>query len=121
MDKKEMIKNLYVFSRDIRFDLTKNFIISLVGPRRSGKTYFLYDLIKNKLKLADEDYLFMDFEDAELEGVNFKDILEAVNLHEEYYGKKPEYIFRSTKRIKTTQQMLHDDHIQLLYFGDYNH
>lgn len=93
IDKKESIKNLHVFSRDTHFELTKSFIISIVGPRRSGKTYSLYDLIKNKLKLADEDFLFMDFEDAELTGINFKEILEAVNLHEEYYGKKPTYVF----------------------------
>ena len=93
IDKKEIIKDLYVFSRDTTLEPTKDFIISIVGPRRAGKTYSLYDLIKNKLKLREEDFIFMDFEDAELADMNFNEILDAVNLHEEYYGKKPAYIF----------------------------
>lgn len=93
IDKKETIKGLKVFSREIPQDFTKNFINSLVGPRRAGKTYFLYNLIQNEFQLDDENFIFMDFEDPELVEINFKEILEVVNIHEEYYGKKPKYIF----------------------------
>ncbi|MFH8120435.1 MAG: ATP-binding protein [Candidatus Aenigmatarchaeota archaeon] len=92
VDKKEIIRNLTVFPRDISLELTKNFITSIVGPRRSGKTYFLYDLI-NKLKLSDDSFIFMDFDDAELASANFKDIIKAINVHQEHYGKESEYIF----------------------------
>lgn len=93
IDKKETIKGLDVFPRDVHLKFTKNFITSLIGPRRAGKTYFFYNLILNKFKLNDESFIFIDFEDIALTGISFKEILEAVNVHEEHYGKKPECIF----------------------------
>ncbi|MBU4255816.1 MAG: ATP-binding protein [Candidatus Thermoplasmatota archaeon] len=93
IDKKEIIRNLDVFPRTIDIVKTKNFIVPVVGPRRAGKSYCLYDLIVNKLKIKDADFLFMNFEDAELADINFKEIANIVNLHEEIYGKKPEYTF----------------------------
>jgi predicted AAA+ superfamily ATPase len=93
IDKKEIIRNLDVFPRTIDIVKMKNFIVPIVGPRRAGKTYCLYDLIVNKLKIKDADFLFMNFEDAELADINFKEIANIVNIHEEIYGKKPEYAF----------------------------
>ncbi|MEM4335719.1 MAG: ATP-binding protein [Candidatus Anstonellales archaeon] len=93
VDKKEQIKELEVFPRMIDGMLTKNFVVSILGPRRAGKSYFMYDLIKNKLKLTDEEFVFVNFEDVELFHAGFTDIIECVNMHEEMYGKKPTYIF----------------------------
>src|SRR3989338_6145213 len=90
IDKKENIKTSKVFPRTIAFEFTENV---LIGPRRAGKTYFLYDLILNKLKLKDEEFIFMDFEDAALNGIKLNDIVETINLHDEYYKKKPRYLF----------------------------
>ena len=93
IDKKENVKTSKVFSRAIIFEFTENFVNVLIGPRRAGKTYFLYDLILNKLKLENEEFIFMDFEDAALSGIKLNDIIETVNLHEEHYKKKPRYLF----------------------------
>ena len=93
IDKKENIKTSKVFPRTIAFEFTENFVNVLIGPRRAGKTYFLYDLILNKLKLKDEEFIFMDFEDAALSDIKSNDIVETINLHEEYYKKKPRYLF----------------------------
>ncbi|NIA04232.1 MAG: AAA family ATPase [Nitrospiraceae bacterium] len=93
LDKKENIKELRVFSRDINLQLSKNFIVSVIGPRRAGKSYFLYDVILNRFKIEDKDYLFMNFEDAQLSDFHFMDIVNSVNLHEELYECKPKYIF----------------------------
>lgn len=93
VDKKETLNNLEVLPREIEIKPTKNFIVSIIGPRRAGKTYSLYNLILNELKLKPEEFIFMDFEDAQLVGIDLEDILEAVNVHQEEYGKKPKYIF----------------------------
>lgn len=93
IDKKENIRKLNVFQRRIAFKFTENFVNVLMGSRRAGKTYFLYDLILNKLKLKNEDFIFMDFEDARLDGIKLNDIIEAINLHEEQYKKGPKYLF----------------------------
>ncbi|MFH7882520.1 MAG: ATP-binding protein [Candidatus Aenigmatarchaeota archaeon] len=93
IDKKEDIKSLEVIPRDISFPLTKSFIVSVIGPRRAGKTYSLYDLIINKQKIKDEDYLFINFEDEEIAKFSREEIVKAISYHHEIYGKEPAFIF----------------------------
>ncbi len=86
IDRKEDIKLLEIKERDVSFKLTKDFIFSIIGPRRAGKTYFLYHFIK-KNNLKDDEYLFVNFE--EIEG-NLDDFIEK---HIEIYGKYPKFLF----------------------------
>jgi len=93
IDKKEQIRRLDVFPRGLEVALTKRFIIPVVGPRRAGKSFYLYGLILNKLKIKDEEFIFMNFEDTQLIGADAGDVSGAASIHEEIYGKKPQYIF----------------------------
>lgn len=93
IDKKEQIRKFEVFPRLLEVARTKRFIIPIVGPRRAGKSFYLYDLILNKLKIADTDFVYLNFEDPELTGANFRDVLSAIDSHEELHGKKPQYVF----------------------------
>lgn len=57
-----------LIKRNINIELDLKMIVSLVGARRSGKTYILYDLI-SQLKqkgIAKENILFLNFEDERL-------------------------------------------------------
>jgi len=92
LDKKEEIKEMKVKKRKIEFPETKNFIISVIGPRRAGKTYSIFNLIKKK-KLKDEDYLFINFEDDEICEMKRKEIRKAIFYHQEIYGREPKYLF----------------------------
>ncbi len=93
VDKKEDIRSLKVMPRQISIPLTKNFVKSIIGPRRAGKTYSLYDLIINKEKLRDEDFLFINFEDEAVNRVDRDEIIKTVSYHHEIYGREPEFIF----------------------------
>jgi predicted AAA+ superfamily ATPase len=93
VDKKEQIRSLKVLPRSLEIQKTKQFVIPIIGPRRAGKSFFLYDLILNKFKIKDEDFIYLNIEDPEMIGASIKDILEAVSVHEEFNGKIPEYIF----------------------------
>ena len=93
VDKKDRINQLEVFSRDLEINPTKNFITSIVGPRRAGKTYSMYDYILNKKGLDESEFLFIDFEEASMAEADFKDIGKAVESHLENYGEEPEFIF----------------------------
>jgi len=86
VSKKEEIKQLEVKPRLINIEPNKNFIISIVGPRRSGKTFFLYFLIK-KFNLSDKDFLFVNFEEI---SNGFEDL---PLVHKEIYGDLPKYLF----------------------------
>ncbi|HIQ50550.1 MAG TPA: ATP-binding protein, partial [Nautiliaceae bacterium] len=87
LDKKEDIKSLEVRERLLTIKPTKEAIISIIGPRRAGKTFFLYFFIKNK-KLLDKDFVFINFEEIEA-----KNISSFIEKHIEIYGKFPEYVF----------------------------
>jgi predicted AAA+ superfamily ATPase len=88
LTKKEDIRTLEVRERLKEVKENKNFATAIVGPRRAGKTYFLYSLIK-KRNLRDEDYLFVNFE----ENVEVKSPVDLPMVHQEIYGKLPEYLF----------------------------
>jgi predicted AAA+ superfamily ATPase len=92
LDKKEEIKSLEVKERLIEFPKTKNLIISVIGPRRAGKTFLLYSIIK-KNGLKDEDYVFVNFEDDEVKMMKREEKIKMLSFHQEIYGKEPSYIF----------------------------
>jgi len=70
--------------RDLKVPLKSSFIISIIGPRRAGKTYFLFSLYK---KLKDSAYL--NFEDTRLAEIKAKEIRDVIRIFIEIYGKTP--------------------------------
>jgi len=71
-------------------------ILAIVGPRRAGKTYFMYQLISSLLKInkySKEDILFLDFEDyrlGDLTGDAMDDIFTAFH---HLVGRYPSFLF----------------------------
>ena len=104
---KQIIKNIIlenqntelpeIFPRKIEIPINLNIIISIIGARRSGKTYILYDLIKklSKNNINIKNILFLNFEDERLtlKADNLDLILQA---YQELYPEinlKDVYIF----------------------------
>ena len=83
---------MVVYRRGTSFASTKEFVTAVVGPRRAGKSYYLYHIIKSN-KLNDDEYLFLSFEDESLRFMPRREVLSCVAKHVEIYGKQPEYIF----------------------------
>ena len=49
--------------RDMNIPLNLDLIISIVGPRRAGKTFLMYDLIRKLLKdFPKNNILYVNFE-----------------------------------------------------------
>lgn len=67
--------------RKIDIPINLNIIVSLIGARRSGKTYILYQVIEQlvKKKVKKENILFLNFEDERLKlnSTNLDQILQA--------------------------------------------
>ena len=87
LEVKEDIKSLEIFPRELEINV--NFPNVIIGPRRSGKTSYLFYLIR-KLNLKDEDYLYVNFEDYEVRKEN---PLKLIPTHIEIYKKEPQFIF----------------------------
>jgi predicted AAA+ superfamily ATPase len=60
--------------RDYPVKLSEN-IVALIGPRRAGKTYFLFQIVKKLLKdgYKKENMAYIDFEDVRLRALKPKD------------------------------------------------
>lgn len=71
--------------RDISIPIDSDFINTITGPRRAGKTYFcfqLIDQIKKQKKGIENNILYINFEDEKLLNANAKDL---DNLLETFY------------------------------------
>ncbi len=78
-----------IVKRELEVPLDSDFIISIIGPRRAGKTYFLFYLMKKVNNRA----VYLNFEDTRLSEINYKEIRDLIRIFIELYGKQPEYIF----------------------------
>ncbi len=92
LDKKEALRGIEVKNRMIGYPDTKNFIVSIIGPRRAGKTFFMYGIIKER-QLKDDEYVFVNFEDDEVRMMSREEKSRILPAHQELYGRAPEYIF----------------------------
>ncbi len=70
-------------------------ILAIVGPRRSGKTTFMYQLIKELLgsnKYSRSDILFVDFEDYRLIDFRPNDMEALFTAFQQKAGKNPLFL-----------------------------
>jgi predicted AAA+ superfamily ATPase len=71
-------------------------ILAVVGPRRAGKTYFMYQLIQSLLerrKCHREDILFLDFEDFRLTNFQAEDMDRLLTSFYQLTRRYPSYLF----------------------------
>jgi len=75
--------------RELRVPWRKDKIISIIGPRRAGKTYYFYQLIRKDRKNS----LYLNLEDTRLIDVSFREIRELLRIYMEIAGKPPKNLF----------------------------
>lgn len=109
---KEVIKEFQesglpeVLPREIEVPLSSQKIIAIVGPRRSGKTYLLFLLIKklHSQNISPEQIVYINFEDPRLLPCDAKGmelILEAYReLYPESRGEKSYFFFDEIHNVK---------------------
>jgi len=76
-----------VVSRDLKVDNKRP--VAIIGPRRAGKTYYFYQIIKENK----ENSLYLNFEDIRLMDVQARDIFEIIRIYAELAGKMPKRVF----------------------------
>ena len=71
-------------------------IIAVAGPRRAGKTCYMYQLIQDLLAQGNwsrEDILFVDFEDYRLTDFTAADTDALLTAFQQVAGKAPTFLF----------------------------
>lgn len=78
-----------VIPRDFTFEEFGNYV--LVGIRRAGKSYLLYQQMQQLLAqgVSWDEMLYINFEDERLVGIATEDLNLLLEIHLEMYGKKP--------------------------------
>lgn len=95
-------RKLPVFhKRDMDISLETGKIITIIGPRRAGKTYLMYQLIS---KISEQtDVIYINFEDERLE-IGAKDLNLIIEAYLELYPNKNEsdifFFFDEIQEIK---------------------
>ena len=84
--KREIVKGV---SRELEVSRRKDRVISVIGPRRAGKTFYFYQLMGEDRANS----LYLNFEDTRLMDVTFKDIRDLIRIYIEVAGKAPRNIF----------------------------
>ena len=88
-----------LIERDIELKkyISSSLVIIISGIRRCGKSSLLY-LIKEKMKLKEEEYLYFNFDDERI--INDVSILDKLyNIHLELYGREPVLFFDEIQNI----------------------
>lgn len=91
LQNQERILKLPLVKRDVRFEPVGNYV--LVGLRRAGKSYILYQHIQQRIAEGlskKEDILYINFEDDRLEITKMGELDSIIQSYEELYqGRMP--------------------------------
>ncbi|MGC8568018.1 MAG: ATP-binding protein [Candidatus Micrarchaeia archaeon] len=73
-----------IFARDLKVPLDSEFIIAIYGPRRAGKTYYFFQLMRSM-----SNPLYLNFEDSRLREINYKELRDVIRHYIEEYKTEP--------------------------------
>ena len=81
----EHLKKLKIIPRQIVLEKNGNYVF--VGLRRAGKTYLLYQIIKEQQQI--QDVLFINFEDERLIEFTYRELYLLLEAYAELFKQKP--------------------------------
>lgn len=103
-DNQKDIERYDVFTREKNLDIFP--LQVFVGVRRSGKSFLLFQRIRQLLQEGHgwDDMLYLDFEDARLEGFSSEDFNLILECHQEMYGKRPKLFLDELQNVEGWQK-----------------
>ena len=89
LDNQKDVEQYDIFPR--HYDLDSFPLMIFVGVRRSGKSFLLFQKIRQLLAAGKgwDEMLYLDFEDTRLDGFTTDDFNLILECHQEMYGKRP--------------------------------
>ncbi|MBU2523272.1 MAG: ATP-binding protein [Nanoarchaeota archaeon] len=94
------------FSRYHDIALETDFIITISGPRRAGKTFICFQMIEELMKkgISRENILYINFEDNKLIGADSNDLDKLLEAYKEFYTlNKHQHIYLFLDEIQTVK------------------
>ena len=95
----ERLQNLSVIERKYSLERSANYVIT--GPRRVGKTYLLYQVIKSRYDaITIKKVLYINFEDERLIGLNYTNLNLILESYKELFDEKPDLFFDEIQNVE---------------------
>lgn len=94
VEKQQQINHIELLQRNETFDANSNYV--LIGIRRAGKSYTLYQNILSKLVSGEakaEDFLYINFEDERMASMQGSELGALLDAYWELYDQKHPYIY----------------------------
>lgn len=119
IDKQEWLHSLKLINRDIRIETDANY--AFTGLRRAGKSYFLYQIIREKFSESEyEKVLMINFEDERLMEVTYHDLHLILEAYYELYEHQPVLFLDEIQNVLHWQKFVRrmaDEGIQVFITG----
>ena len=117
-----MVKGLNFIRRDVEFEPHSCYV--LVGLRRAGKSYMLYQRIHDLLQQGHsiEEFLYFNFEDDRLENIQLSDLDIIKQSYEELFEHKPIFMLDEIQLVDGWEKFARRlaDHKYLVYITGSN-
>jgi predicted AAA+ superfamily ATPase len=86
----DLIERVELFDFSILHHPPVNKVITIIGPRRAGKTYYLFQIIKKLLKAKTDitDVIYINFEDERIMPMKGEDLQHILDAYFELYEKE---------------------------------
>jgi|YelNatPaOPRAMG01_1025707.scaffolds.fasta_scaffold02775_3 predicted AAA+ superfamily ATPase len=81
----ERIEKEKIVRRELKISLLPNKATVIAGPRRAGKTFLLFSILKEE-----KNVMYLDLEHSAFRRLSHEDFFEIINLFETYFGGKVE-------------------------------
>ncbi len=96
----ELAAEIKIIPREYSIEPAGNYII--IGPRRAGKTYFMYQIIQNLIKKNNDRkrFLYINFEDERLMELWPQDLDIIIEAYKELYSKQPVLFFDEIQNVE---------------------
>jgi predicted AAA+ superfamily ATPase len=105
LERQDWLKKINVISREIKIENNANY--AFTGLRRAGKSYFLYQIIQDKLKKDDyERLLLINFEDERLLEVTHQDLQLIMDAYFELFESEPIIFLDEIQNVPNWQKFV---------------
>lgn len=113
-------ENIEIHPRDLELEANLNYV--LVGLRRAGKSFILYQHIRKLISLghSKEEILYINFEDDRLQGLRLADLDVLKQCYEEMYAHKPFFFLDEIQNVDGWEHFarrLADQHFNVYITG----
>lgn len=104
LDNQKEVEAQQVIARNISFEGFDRYV--LVGIRRAGKSYLLYQQMQKLLSEGHgwDEMLYLNFEDERLEGFSTQDFNLILEAHFEMYNKRPMFFLDEIQNIPSWEK-----------------